>query len=70
VSLGAGGGKDVGAGGGLLVRLELVVDVAAGFAVEGGLGPVADAETESIRVLLEQALTTDATPALPATWSS
>lgn len=58
----------MGAGGGLVVRGALVVDVAAGFGVEGGLGPVADAE--SIRVLLEQALTKDATPALPTNWSS
>ena len=52
------------------VRLALVVDVAAGLGVDCGLGPVSDAETESIRVLLEQALTMDATPTLPASPSS
>ena len=52
------------------VRLALVVDVAAGLGADGGIGPVSDAETESIRVLLEQALTMDATPTLPASPSS
>lgn len=47
-----------------------VANVAAGFGVEGGVGPVADAETEPVCVLLEQALTTDATLTLPASWSS
>jgi len=60
----------MGPGGGLVVRLAPVADVAGGFGVEGGLGPVAGAETESIRVSLEQALTMDATPALPASRSS
>jgi hypothetical protein len=52
------------------VRLALVVDVAAGPATEGDVGPASDAETESIRVLLGQALTMDATPTLPASPSS
>jgi hypothetical protein len=70
VVLGAGGREVMGPGGGLVVRLAPVADVAGGFGVEGGLGPVAGAETESIRVSLEQALTMDATPALPASRSS
>ena len=52
------------------VRLALVVDVAAGLGAERGVGPVSDAETEWIRVLVEQALTMDATPTLPARPSS
>ena len=55
---------------GLVVRLAPVADVAPGFGVGGGIGPVAFAETESIRVLVEQALTIDATPTLPANRSS
>ena len=65
--LGAVGAEVVGPSG-LVVRLAPVADVAAGF--EGALGPVADAETESIRVLLEQALTIDAKPTLPANRSN
>lgn len=64
--LGAGGGELVGPGNGLVVRLAPVADVAGGFGVEGGLGPVAGAGTVSIRVLLEHALTMAATPAPPA----
>ena len=60
----------MGPGKGLVIRLAPVADVAAGFGVKGGLGPVADAETEPIRVLLEQALTIDAKPTLPAIRSS
>src|SRR5450755_4405886 len=70
VSLGAGEGKDVGPGNWLVVRLAPVADVAAGFGLESCLGPVADAETESIRVLLAQALTMAATPTPPASRSS
>lgn len=54
----------------VVVRLALVVDVTAGLRSEGGVGPVCDAETESVRVVLEQALTMDATPTLPASPSS
>jgi hypothetical protein len=54
---------------GLVVRLASVAAVAARFG-EAGLGPVADAETESIRGLLEQAPTVDAKPTLPARQSS
>ena len=54
----------------VVVRLAVVVDVAAGVGAEGGVGPVADAETESIRLVPEQALTMDATPTLPASPSS
>jgi hypothetical protein len=60
----------MGPSGGLVVRLAPVADVAAGFGVEGGRGPVADAETESICALLEQALTTDAKLMLLASRSS
>ena len=60
----------MGPGSGLVVRLAPVADVAAVFGVEGDLGPVADAERESIRALLEQALTIDAKPTLPANRSS
>lgn len=49
---------------------EVVADVAAGSGIEGGLGPVADAETDAIRALFEQALTNDAKPTLPASRSS
>jgi hypothetical protein len=52
------------------VRLALAVDVPAGLGAEGGVEPVSDAETESIRVLVEQALAMDATPTLPASPSS
>jgi len=45
-----------------------VVPVAARFGA--GVGPVAGAETESIRGLLEQAATVDAKPMLPASQSS
>jgi hypothetical protein len=48
----------------LAVRLAPVADVAAGFGVEGAL------EAEPIRVLVEQALTIDAKPTLPASRSS
>jgi hypothetical protein len=60
----------MGPAGGLVVWPAPVADVAAGFGVEGGLGPVADAETESTRALLEQALTIDARPTLPASRST
>ena len=60
----------MGPSGGLVVRLAPVADVAAGFGVEGGLGPLADAETGSIRVLFEQAPTMAAAPTLPASPSS
>jgi hypothetical protein len=53
---------------GFVVRLASVAAVAARFG--DGVGPVADAGTESIRVLLEQVLTIDAKPTLPATNSS
>jgi hypothetical protein len=53
---------------GVVVRLASVAAVAARFG--DGVGPVADAGTESIRVLLEQALIIDAKPTLPATQSS
>jgi hypothetical protein len=70
VVLGARGREVMGPDGGLIVRLAPVADVAAGFVVEGGLGPIAEAETKSIRALLEQALTIDAKPTLPASRSS
>ena len=70
VVLGAGGREVRGPRGGLVIRLAPLADVAAGFGVEGGLGPVADAETASIRALLEQALIIDAKPTLPASRSS
>jgi hypothetical protein len=54
----------------VVVRLAPVVDVAAGLGADGGVGPVSGAETESIRVVPEQALTMDATPRLPASPSS
>jgi hypothetical protein len=54
----------------VVARLAPVVDVAAGFGAEGVVGPVSDAETESIRVVLEQALTIAVTPTLPASPSS
>jgi hypothetical protein len=60
----------MGSGGGLVVRLAAVADVAAGFGVEGGRGAVADAETESIRASLGQALTIDAKVTVPASRSS
>ena len=66
IALGASGREVMGSGGGLVVRLAPVADVAARLGVEGGLGPVADVATESIRALLEQALTIDAKPTLPA----
>jgi hypothetical protein len=65
----AAGGEVMGPGGGRVVRLAPVGDVAAGFGVDGGLGAVADAETKSIRALLEQALTIDAKLMLPASRS-
>ncbi len=65
VALGAGW-RD----GGLVVGLESVADVAAGFEVEVCLGPVSDADPESILVLLEQAPTADAKPTLPASRSN
>ena len=60
----------MGPGGGFVVRPAPLAVVAAGLEVDGGLGPLADAETESIRVLLEHALTVDAKPTLPASRSS
>jgi hypothetical protein len=69
VVLGAGGAEAVGPDDGLVVRLALVAPVAARFG-EGGLEPVADAETEPIRGSLEQAPTVDAKPTLPASQSS
>jgi hypothetical protein len=54
----------------VVARLAPLVDVAAGFGAEGVVGPISDAETESIRVVLEQALTIAATPTLPAIPSS
>jgi hypothetical protein len=54
----------------VVVNLALVVEVTAGLGAEGGVGPVSDAKTESIRVVLEEALTMDATPTLPASLSS
>ena len=68
--LGAGGREILGPGDGLSLRLAPVADVATGLGLEGGLEPVADADTESIRVLLEQALTMDTKPTLPASRSS
>ena len=67
--LGAVGAGAVGPDTGLVVRLASVASVAARFE-EGGRGPVADAGTESIRGLLEQPLTVDAKPTLPASLSS
>jgi len=64
VALGAGWCEVVSAGGGLAVRLPLVVDVAAGSGVEGGFEPVAGAETRC--VLFEQKMIMDATPTGPA----
>jgi hypothetical protein len=55
---------------GLVVKLAPVADVAAEFGVGGRLEPVADAETESIRALLEQALTIDTKPTLLANRSN
>jgi hypothetical protein len=60
----------MGASGGLVARLAPVADVAGGFGVAGGLGPVANAEAESIRVSLEHAPTMAAAPTLPASRSS
>ncbi|MDT5255273.1 MAG: hypothetical protein QOD10_353 [Mycobacterium sp.] len=54
----------------VVARLVPVVDGAAGFGAEGVVGPISGAETESILVVLEQALTMDATPTLPASPSS
>lgn len=54
----------------VVVRLTLVVDVAEGGAAEGGLAPASDSETESARVVLEQAPIMDATPTPPATPNS
>jgi hypothetical protein len=65
VMLGAFGAGAVGPDSGL----GSVVPVAARFG-DGGIGPVAGAETESIRGLLEQAPTVDAKPMLPASQSS
>lgn len=70
VVLGAGGRDVLGSGGGLVVRLAPLAVVAAGFGVDGGRGAVADAETEFICALLEQALTIDAKLMLPASRSS
>jgi len=70
VAFDAGAGGVMGPGVGLVVRLEPLTGVAALFGVEDGLGPVADAETDSVSVVLEHALTTDATPTLPASLSS
>jgi hypothetical protein len=47
------------------VRLALIVEV-GGAGAEGGLEPVSESEAEFIRVVLEEAATMDATPALPA----
>ena len=66
----AGGREISGPGDGFSVRLAPVAEVATGLGLEGGLEPVADADTESIRVLLEQALTMDTKPTLPASRSS
>lgn len=63
------GAGAVGPDRGLLVSLASVAAVAAGFG-EGGVGPVADAGTESILGLLEQPPTVDAKPTLPASQSS
>jgi hypothetical protein len=60
----------MGPGGGLVVRLARVPDVAGGFGVEGSLGAVADAATGSVRALLKQALTMDAKLMLPVSRSS
>ncbi len=65
---GAAGAEVVGPDGGIVVKLASVAPVAARLG-EGGLGPVADAETESIRGSPEQA-PTDAKPMLPASRSS
>jgi len=54
----------------LVVRLAPVADVAAGFDVEVWPGPAFEADTESVRVLLEHAPTTDAKPMLPASRSN
>jgi hypothetical protein len=70
VVLGASGREVMGPAGGLVARLAPVAAVAAGFRVEGGRGVFADAETESIRALLEQALTIEAKLMLPASRSS
>jgi len=67
---GVGGREVVGSGAALVVWPAPVADVAAGFGVAGGVGPVADAETEPVCALLEQALTTDATLTPPASRSS
>ena len=70
MALEAGGSEVMGPAGGLAVMLAPVADVAAGFGFEGGRGAVAEAETEFIRVSLEQAPTMAAAPTLPASWSS
>lgn len=57
-------GREVMGPAALAVRLAPVADVAAGFGVEGAL------EAEPIRVLVEQALTIDTKPTLPASRSS
>jgi len=69
VALGVCGLEVIGPSG-LVVRLAPVADVAPGFGVGGGIGPLALAETESVRVLFEQALAIDAKPTLPASRSS
>lgn len=52
------------------VRFALVVEVAVGGGAESGLGPASESEAEFIRVVLEQAATMDAMPALPASASN
>src|SRR6516162_5589644 len=68
--VGAAGGEVMGPSGGPVVRAAPVAEVAAGFGVEGGLRPVADAETASVRGSVEQAPSTVAAPTLPASRSS
>lgn len=52
------------------VRLTLVGDVAAGSGADAGVAPAFVAETESTRVVLEQAPIMAAMPTLPATPNS
>jgi hypothetical protein len=51
------------------VRFALIGEVGGGAGAESDLGPVSESEAEFIRVVVEEAATMDATPALPASAS-
>jgi hypothetical protein len=70
VAIGAAGVEAIGPDGGIIVRPASVGPVAAGFGLEGGLGLVVCAESESMTVLCEQAQTVAAKPTPPASQSS